>query len=311
VTRLAPPLTPLTLLALAALFAVPAPALAAGAAEVPWWVWPAALFAVSFLLGIVAVLGGVGGAVLFVPLVSGFFPFHLDFVRAAGLMLALGGALAAGPQLLRAGLASLRLAMPLALFGTVGAMAGAGVGLALPDRLVQIALGLTILAVASILVAAEREGPGDGRMDRWGMWLGLRGAYRDERHSTVVRWEASRVVPGVAAFTVIGFAGGLFGLGAGWASVPVLNLIMGAPLKVAAATSGFSITVMNTGSTWVYLNHGAVLPILTVPSILGVMLGAVIGARLLQVASSRVVRWVVILLLFASGLRALAKGLGA
>ena len=66
-------------------------------AATPWWVWPIALFTVTFLLGVVAVLGGVGGGVLFVPIVSGFFPFHLDFVRGAGLLLALCGALAAGP----------------------------------------------------------------------------------------------------------------------------------------------------------------------------------------------------------------------
>ena len=49
-----------------------------------WWVWPLMLFGVTFGLGIVAVLGGVGGGVLFVPIVGGFFPFHLDFVRSAG-----------------------------------------------------------------------------------------------------------------------------------------------------------------------------------------------------------------------------------
>ena len=47
----------------------------------PWWIWPLILLLVTFLMGIVAVLGGVGGGVLFVPIISGFFPFHLDFVR--------------------------------------------------------------------------------------------------------------------------------------------------------------------------------------------------------------------------------------
>src|SRR3989304_7517016 len=79
------------------------------ASQMPWWAWPLILFVVTFLLGIVAVLGGVGGGVLFVPIIGGFFPFHLDFVRGAGLLLALSGALAAGPTLLRAGFASLRL----------------------------------------------------------------------------------------------------------------------------------------------------------------------------------------------------------
>ena len=49
-----------------------------------WWIWPIALFVATFAMGIVAVLAGVGGGVLFVPIVSAFFPFHLDFVRAAG-----------------------------------------------------------------------------------------------------------------------------------------------------------------------------------------------------------------------------------
>jgi len=107
---------------------------AAGVAgdEVVWWVWPVALFFVCFALGIVAVPAGVGGGVLYVPIVSGFFPFHLDFVRGAGLLVALASALAAGPNLLRCGLADLRLALPLALLASASSIAGAMIGLALP-----------------------------------------------------------------------------------------------------------------------------------------------------------------------------------
>src|SRR5271165_7187815 len=85
------------------------------ASNLPWWAWVLALFVVSFGLGVVAVVAGVGGGVLFVPIVSGLFPFHLDFVRGTGLLIALSGALAAGPTLLRGGMANLQLAMPPAL----------------------------------------------------------------------------------------------------------------------------------------------------------------------------------------------------
>ncbi|NIQ92691.1 MAG: sulfite exporter TauE/SafE family protein, partial [Deltaproteobacteria bacterium] len=37
----------------------------------PWWFWPVVLFVFCFVLGIIAVLAGVGGGVLYVPLVSG------------------------------------------------------------------------------------------------------------------------------------------------------------------------------------------------------------------------------------------------
>ena len=58
------------------------------------------------------------------------------------------------------------------------------------------------------------------------------------------------------------------------------------------------------------MNRGAVLPLITVPAIVGMMLGAKIGARLLRVASAATVRRVVIALLLVSGLRALLKGTG-
>jgi len=114
------------------------------ASSIAWWIWPLLLFVVTFLLGIIAVLGGVGGGVLFVPIIGGFFPFHLDFVRGAGLLVALAGALAAGPGLLKKGMADLRLALPVALIASSCAIVGAMVGLALPTNIVQIALGATI-----------------------------------------------------------------------------------------------------------------------------------------------------------------------
>ena len=117
----------------------------------PWWIWPIALFAVSFVIGIVAVLAGIGGGVLFVPIVGSLFPFHLDFVRGAGLMFALAGTLAAGPPLLRAGMASLRLVMPLALVGSIASFAGALVGLALPTELLQTVLGVLIIGIALLI----------------------------------------------------------------------------------------------------------------------------------------------------------------
>src|SRR4249920_3499787 len=126
------------------------------AAAVPWWVWPIALFAVSFAIGIVAVLGGIGGGVLFVPIVGSFFPFHLDFVRGAGLVFALGGTLAAGPTLLRNRMASLRLVMPLALAGSIASFVGAVVGLSLSTEAVQVALGATVVAIA-LLIAYSKD----------------------------------------------------------------------------------------------------------------------------------------------------------
>jgi hypothetical protein len=301
-------------LVLAALVAMPAEAQAAApalsiAAAMPWWGWPVALFVVCFFLGIVAVPAGVGGGVLFVPIIGGFFPFHLDFVRGAGLLVALASALAAGPTLLRGGYANLRLALPLALLASASSIAGAMVGLALPATVVQVALGITILGIVALMASAKRsEFPEVRQPDRLSAFLGLHGIFRERgvEHA----WRAHRTPAGLALFLAIGMLAGLFGLGAGWANLPALNLVMGVPLKVSAGSSSFILSLVDSSAAWVYLNQGAVLPMIAVPSVIGMMLGARIGARLLRVLPAATVRRLVLVLLFFSGLRALLKGLG-
>jgi uncharacterized membrane protein YfcA len=297
----------------AALVATPGMAFAARGhvATLPWWAWPLILFATTFLMGIIAVVGGIGGGVLFVPIVGGFFPFHLDFVRGAGLMLALCGALASGPGLLRSGLASLRLAMPLALAGSVGGIVGALVGLALPTRIVQVALGITVLAIAALMWGTRKGGhEASHAADRWALALGLYGRFHDPAVGASVEWKAHRTGWGLASFFGIGMVGGLFGLGAGWANVPALNLLMGVPLKLALGTSGLAISIINTSAAWVYMNKGALLPIIIVPSILGVMIGARVGVKVLKGIKASTARNIVIVVLVLAGLRSLAQGLG-
>ena len=283
----------------------------ADTAALAWWIWPIALFFTSFALGIVAVLSGVGGGVLFVPIIGSFFPFHLDFVRGTGLLLALAGALSAAPSLLTSGLASLRLAMPFALVGSVASIAGALLGLALPAALMHTALGVTILAIAALLWRSKRSAyPAVAAPDRLAAALRLNGVFHDPVDAREVHWQTHRTPAGLVLFAGIGLLAGMFGLGAGWANVPVLNLVLGAPLKVSVATSGVLLSVVDSSAAWIYLHRGAVLPLITVPSIVGVMLGAKIGARLLRVAPATTVRKLVIALLLVAGLRALLKGTG-
>jgi uncharacterized membrane protein YfcA len=176
-----------------------------------WWAWVIILFVLTFFLGIVAVLGGVGGGVLFVPIVSGFFPFHLDFVRCAGLLVALSGALSAGPGLLRAGMADLRLALPTALIASTASIFGALVGLALPTHIVQIALGVTILGIVVIMILAKKsEYPEVKESDGWAKILGIHGVYTDISTHEEVDWKVHRTPVGLGLFVIIGVMAGMF-----------------------------------------------------------------------------------------------------
>ncbi len=304
---------PALLLAAGGLLLAGAAHAAAGApaAEVPWWAWPLALFVVCFLLGIVAVPAGIGGGTLFVPIVGSFFPFHLDFVRGAGLLVALASALAAGPTLLRGGLGSLRLALPLAVLASASSIGGAMLGLAMPAHVVQMLLGGVVLGIVMLMLASKKsEFPAVAQPDALSRALALHGVFVDGASGRTVQWQVHRTVPGLLVFLGIGVLAGMFGIGAGWANVPALNLLMGAPLKVAAGTSGLVLSLVDSSAAWVYINRGAVLPIIAVPSVVGMMLGARIGARLLNVLKGSVIRRMVIAMLLFAGLRALLKGSG-
>ena len=101
----------------------------------------------------------------------------------------------------------------------------------------------------------------------------------------------------------------MFGPYAG--SKAALNVLMGLPLKLALGTSTLSISVINTSAAWVYLNQGALLPMIQVPAILGVIAGARIGVHVLKILTPTTARWLVVIVLTIAGLRALLQGLAA
>jgi uncharacterized membrane protein YfcA len=280
----------------------------------PWWFWPLILFVFCFGLGIIAVLAGVGGGVLYVPLVSGFFPFHIDFVRGTGLMVALAGALAAGPGLLRRNLASLRLALPVALIASSCSIVGAMLGLYLSKinpNIVQVCLGATIVGIAILLMLSKNtEKPVVKQQDSIGLALGIHGAYLDMATDENVDWKTHRTLIGLGMFIIIGILAGMFGLGAGWANIPVLNLVLGVPLKISVATSKFLLSITDTSAAWIYMNNGCVIPLMAIPSIIGLMFGSFVGVRLLSIAKPKLIRSIVIVVLLFAGLKAMDKGLG-
>jgi uncharacterized membrane protein YfcA len=300
-----------SLAAAAAALLVPELAEAADAGQTAWWVWPSLLFVVTFLVAIVSVVAGLGGGTIFVPLVGGFFPFHLDFVRAAGLLVALAGALAAGPTLLERRLADFRLALPVALVASASAIVGALVGLALPSRLVHTSLGvLVILIVVVHYVARRSDFPVVAGPDRLAVALRIAGVYYEPTLGREVSWTIHRTWLGLTLFVGIGIMAGAFGIGAGWANVAALNLVMGVPIKVAVGTSVFLLSITDTAAAWIYINEGAVLPMVVVPSVMGMVIGSKVGVRLLAVARPGAIRMVMGALLLFAGLRSLSRGLG-
>ena len=282
-----------------------------------WWFWPLFLFLFTLLIGILSPVSGVGGGVLYVPLATVLTPFSVDFIRGAGLVMAVTSALSSVPYLLRKGLANIRLYAVIApimvITSVIGGIVGLWVSNALPNGkyYVKLLLGAIILIVFLIMITSKRlEFPEvrDEDVDNWSRKLGIVGEWYEPSLERIVQYKIKNLPMGMVMFGVIGFVAGMFGLGAGWANVPLLNLVMGAPIKVATATSMLIITA-NAPAIGIYLSKGAILPVVVVPSILGITIGARIGAKIAEIIRPSFVRWLVIGILFLAGVLNLIKGL--
>jgi uncharacterized membrane protein YfcA len=88
-----------------------------------------------------------------------------------------------------------------------------------------------------------------------------------------------------------------------------MDQVMRIPFKVSTTTSNFMIGVTAAASAGVYLSRGYIVPELAMPVVLGVLLGSVLGARVLVVVRAPVLRWVFALVIVLLGLQMIYRGL--
>ena len=89
---------------------------------------------------------------------------------------------------------------------------------------------------------------------------------------------------------VAGALSGLLGIGSGAFKVVAMDYVMKLPFRVSTTTSNFMIGVTAAASAGVYLQRGYIDPGLSMPVVLGVLPGALIGAKLLMKFQTRWLR---------------------
>ena len=275
-------------------------------------------FVVSVIIAVVAVIAGVGGRVIFTPLLLAFTSFDTLLIRSTGLVVAMfSGLISTGP-LMRKGLADIKLVLLGALPIIVGGMSGSVAAIYLAnnfgeksDGIVRLLLGLMLMAIASIFIikSGTSDYPSHKTTDALSQRLKLRKTYWESSLSSFVSYRASNIKLSIGLFLLIGFTGGFFGLGGGWAVVPLLNLVMSIPIKVATGTSGVLLALGNAAAIWPYINVGALVGIIAAPWMLGQVIGGVIGASLLASLKASIVRALLIAILLSSSLKLVVRGI--
>ncbi len=272
--------------------------------------WVSGLFLASLGIGFIGTLGGIGGGVIWSPVAMAFTPMDSVIIRASGLVVAMFNALVATGPLARTGLCNIRLGLFLMIPVGIGAFVGAKSAIFVAtafgvtgEALVRMALALIIFALFLyfLLGGKKSEYPEVKKEDGFTRFFQLNLPYYEPSAGKVIDYKLHRgLLFGIAVFFV-GLVGGFFGMGGGWAIVPALNVIMGAPLKVAAAVSMTGLGMGSCVSVWPYFRAGAMIPIVIAPLLVGQIVGGVLGAQVLIGMKAAFVRFILIgVLLFTA-----------
>lgn len=231
------------------------------------------IFVVAAAVGLLGSMLGIGGGVLLTPILTTFFGVPIKTAIGASIVSVIATSSAAGAVYVGRGLTHTRLAMILEIATTAGALAGGITAILLNPRLLYVVFGLVLLYVVYSMSVKRRE---EGAQDGSGV---LHTEYVDPKTQKVVKYGVHRMVAGMVTSFLAGNVSGLLGIGGGVIKVPVMNLIMGVPLRAAIATSNFMIGITAATSATIYYQHGFLNPNVAIPTALGVLLGAQIGAR--------------------------------
>jgi uncharacterized membrane protein YfcA len=254
-------------------------------------------------------LTGLGGGVVLVPLLTLVFHVDIRYAIGASLISVIATSSGAAAAYVREGYSSVRIGMFLEVATTLGALLGAFLAAKVPTRALAVIFGAVLIYSAwlswrscrSTHVEAAIDNPSSDRLRLSGSYPGPDGQQ--------IEYKVDRIPQGFAMMFGAGTLSGLLGIGSGAVKVLAMDRIMRIPFKVSTTTSNFMIGVTAAASAGIYLRRGYVDPGLAAPVMLGVLSGAVIGAKLLGRARVSVLRTVFSFVILTLGVEMIVNGL--
>ena len=269
------------------------------------------IFAVSVAAGLIGAVAGVGGGILVIPALTIGFGVDIHLAIGASIVSVIATSSGAAAAYVRDRMTDMRVGMFLELATTTGAVCGALLSAVVAPALLFVLLGLVLLGSAGQhLSRMGEETPPAQPPSPLARRLRLESSYPDRKLGREVAYSARRIPLGFVLMWIAGVVSGLLGIGSGVLKVLAMDGAMRLPMKVSSATSNFMIGVTAAASAGIYLGRGDVDPQIAAPVALGVLAGALVGARVLQRISNRSVRLIFLPVLVAVGLETIARGLG-
>lgn len=242
---------------------------------------------IGFLSGVLSGAFGIGGGLLTTPAIRLLLGAPALVAVGTPLPVIVPTALTGAWQYLRSGTAEWRPGVIVGLAGIVTSVLGALLTVRVGGSVVLIGTAALML-YAAVDTLSQLVRPVTARPDAG---TGM----------SVVRGGSSETVPLVIAGLLTGIYSGFFGLGGGFVLVPVLTRWLRYPVKRAIGTSLLAVAVIAVPGTVSHALLGNVDWAIAAGLIVGVVPGAMFGARMTLGSADRAVRGGFVALLVLAG----------
>ena len=261
----------------------------------------------SLVAGFLGALTGLGGGVVLVPLLTLFFKVDLRYAIGASLVSVIATSSGSAAAYVKEGFSNIRIGMFLEIATTIGALLGAFLTAKVPASALAIIFGVVLLYSAYVSRRTRPRTEAPEPPDPLATKLKMNGTFPDT--SGIRSYNVYRVPAGFGVMFVAGAISGLLGIGSGALKVVAMDQAMKIPFKVSTTTSNFMIGVTAAASAGVYLSRGYIDPGLAMPVMLGVLIGSLMGTRVLVKTQTKLLRLVFSTVIVLLGLEMVLKGL--
>ena len=234
----------------------------------------------AYCAGLLGSLTGLGGGVVIIPLLTLCFGVDFHYAVGAALVSSIATSSGSGSAYVKEGITNIRLGMVLEIATTIGAVAGAVVAIWMNNSVISIIYG-GVLVLTAVMQQVKHNRHKHVVGSPLAKRLKLFGTF-PQKDGTKQYYELTNVGGGFAVMLLAGMLSGILGIGSGVLKVIAMDGIMKVPFKVSTTTSNFMMGVTACASAVVYIQRGNIVPGLALPVLIGVLFGALTGAKLLK-----------------------------
>lgn len=261
----------------------------------------------SLCAGMLGALTGLGGGIVVVPMLTLLFHVDIRYAIGASLVSVIATSSGAAAAYVREGFTNVRVGILLEVATTLGALTGAAIAAVTPTSILGILFGVVLLFTAYKSRQPHAEHALLTTPDKWASRLRLDSTYPTS--TGMQAYSVQRVPAGFGLMFAAGILSALLGIGAGIVKVIAMDQTMRLPFKVSTTTSNFMIGVTAAASAGVYLHRGYIDPTIAFPVMLGVLGGAMLGARILSRANTVRLRQLFTAVVVIGAIEMLYKGI--